>query len=112
MSTKNVNIEQLIAKKESISNAALQNALKRVEEEKAKQQEEQLLKHLTIVQLNTERAVEQLRKARAVEKAHKEYLQAIANAQEKFYKDADIEAYNKESRKAAIELSTRSGEYK
>lgn len=94
MKTKNVDIEKLLASKNAISNKAIQNALAKLEEEKVKKQEETLLKNLEVVQRNTTQAVEALRRARKVEKEKKAVLQTIADAEAKFYEDADFAAYN------------------
>lgn len=92
---KQINIEDLLAKKSQITNAALTAALNKLEEKKQQDQEAQLIEHLQAVQKNTDIAVENLRSARLQEKKQKAYLTAVAEAQAKFYSDGDIDAYNK-----------------
>lgn len=89
-----VNIEQLLAKKNQISNAAIQAAIAKMEEAKQKAQEEQVIQHLATIQSNTEAAVEQLRNFRKKEKAAKEYLTAVATAEQVFYTNADYNQYS------------------
>lgn len=88
-------IEALLAKKESISNAALQSALTKLEERKQKEQEDKLILYLSTVQRNTDAAVNRLRAIRAEEKKAKAYLTALVEAQNAFYTDGNVEAYDK-----------------
>lgn len=90
-----VNIEALMAKREAISSQTIQNAINKLKEQKEKEQEQLVLQHLANVQQNTEDAVNQLRIARAQEKKCKAYLQAIAEAEQIFYTNADYSAYVK-----------------
>ena len=90
---KAVNVEALLAKKNQISNLAIQAAISKMEEQKAKAQEEQIIQHIAEIQSNTEAAVEQLRKFRLHEKAAKAYLVAVAEAEQIFYTNADYNQY-------------------
>lgn len=101
---KAINIEALLAKKNQISNAAIQAALGKMEEQKAKAQEELVIQHLGTIQSNTEDAVEQLRKFRAKEKAAKAYLVSIAEAEQVFYTNADYVEYTKSVQTASSNL--------
>ncbi len=94
MKANTINIEALLAKKEQISNKALQSALTKLEEQRSAEQEAALLRHLEIVQGITKNAVESLRNRRAQEKIAKDYLLAVATAEQEFYKNADVAAYN------------------
>lgn len=47
---KKIDVEALLAKKSNITSSAVQSALKRLEEEKLKEQEEMLLEHLATIQ--------------------------------------------------------------
>ncbi len=91
---KAIDIESLLAKRNSISNTALKGALEKLEKQKEEQQEAELLQHLSRVQENTAQAVELLREARVKEKNRKAYLVTIAEAESEFYTDADIAKYN------------------
>jgi DNA repair ATPase RecN len=93
MSTKTVNIESLLKKRDQIQNKAIQGALAKMEERKQLEQEERILENLGKIQGKTEEAVNLLRKARSNEKAAKTYLQSIADAEQAFYTDANYESY-------------------
>jgi hypothetical protein len=92
--TVKVDIEALLAKKSQITSAAINGALAKLEARKQEEQEAQLLEYLEVVSNNTQSAVNALRKARDTEKIYKKRLEAIAAAEQQFYKDADIKAYN------------------
>ena len=95
-----VNIENLLAKREQISNKAVQAAIAKLEEQKAKEQEELILNHLSTIQAITANAVESLREARRKEAKAKAYLQAVAEAEQQFYTDANMETYEASLHKA------------
>jgi len=98
-----INVEALLAKKASISSAAIQSAISKMEEQKQKAQEEQVIQHLATIQQATETAVENLRSFRSKEKAAKEYLVAISVAEQAFYTDADWSKYSEASELAQKE---------
>ena len=89
-----VNIENLLAKREQISNKAVQAAITKLEEKKAEEQEALILVHLSHIQENTANAVESLRSARKLESKAKAFLQEVANAEQQFYVDANMDTYN------------------
>jgi hypothetical protein len=97
---KKVNIEKLLEKRGEISNSVIKSALKKAEEQREKEQEEMILARIGQIQTNTENAVATLRSARKKEKAAKAYLQAMADAEQKFYTDADYNAYRVTENKA------------
>jgi hypothetical protein len=104
--TAKIDIESLLAKKNQITNAALAAALSKLEEKKREQQEAQLIEHLTVVQSNTDKAVELLRSVRNKEKKAKAYLTTVAEAQNQFYTDGDIAVYAQAIQKANHELNS------
>lgn len=97
-----VNIESLLAKREQISNKAVQAALAKLEQKKIEEQEEMILTHLSTIQENTANAVARLREARKTEVKCKNYLQEIANAEQQFYVDANMETYNASLKAAEV----------
>lgn len=89
-----VNIEALLAKRDQIGAGVIKSALAKLDAQKAERQEAEVLEYLETVQRNTAEAVEKLRSCRAAERKAKNDLQAIAEAEQDFYQDADIDAYN------------------
>lgn len=88
-------VEKMLAKKDAISNATIQAALKKVEQQKQEKLEAKLLENLEKVQKVTENAVSTLKMRRKQAEKAKKYLVAVAEAEQQFYKDADINAYDK-----------------
>ena len=101
---KAINVEALLAKKNQISNVAIQAALVKMEEQKAKAQEEMVIQHLADIQNTTENAVEQLRRIRVRERAIKAYLVSVAEAEQVFYTNADYAIYQQSVQTANKEL--------
>ena len=89
-----VNVEALLAKRDQIGAAVIKGALAKFEAQKAEKQEAEVLEYLATVQRNTAEAIERLRSSRAAERKAKHDLQVIAEAEQDFYQDADIDAYN------------------
>lgn len=88
-------IKSLLEKKEQVSNQNLQRALTKLEEKRAAEMEEKLLKNLETVQRVTDSAVENLRVQRKKEALSKQYLLDVNAAAEEFYKNADFSAYSR-----------------
>ena len=101
---KKFDVEALLAKKSNITSNAVKGALAKLEEQKQAIQEQQIISHLAVIQTNTAEAVEDLRKARRKEAAQTAKLIAVAEAEEKFYEDADIDAYNTSITKASSDF--------
>ena len=99
-----VNIEKLIAKKDSISSEAVKSAISKLEQQKKEADEKRVIDQIAEIQRNTQHAVESLRAARKEEKRQRAYLQGMADAEAQFYKDADYEAYNAAIFSASKEL--------
>lgn len=91
--TQGVDVEKLLAAR-NISNAAVKGALDKLAEQKKAAEEARIIQHIANIQHNTEIAVVRLRNARKAEKNAKEYLQAVANAEQVFYTNADVDAYS------------------
>jgi hypothetical protein len=102
-----IDIEKLLAKKNQITNAALNSALKKLEEKKKEEQEETLIANLEYVDHVTNEAVELLRGKRAEEKKAKAYLTSVCEAQDKFYSDGDYKSYLSSVSAAVTEYSKR-----
>lgn len=92
--TAKIDVEALLAKKGQITNQSIQSALAKAEKEKQEKDERELLGYISHIQSNTASAVEGLRDARKKEKKCKDFLTALAEAEQQFYTDADIEKYN------------------
>jgi DeoR/GlpR family transcriptional regulator of sugar metabolism len=100
-----IDVEALLAKRTQISNATVNNALNKLAEAKQKEQEEQVIRHLGVIQSNTSSAVELLRGYRTKERAAKAYLVAVAEAEQNFYTNADFDAYTESTRVAMNEFN-------
>ena len=92
--TNGIDVEALLAKRETIQSSAIKAALAKLEAQKAEEQEARILNYLADIQDTTKYAVEALRNARKQEKACKVYLEAVASAEQQFYKDADYQKYS------------------
>lgn len=88
-----INIDQLLAKSDKISNAAIRSAISKVEEEKQKLQEQKLLERIGEIQGHTAHKLRYLRNIREAEKRAKKELQVYAAAEQLFYETADFDQY-------------------
>lgn len=100
--TQGVDVEKLLAARE-ISNAAVKGALDKLAEQKKAAEEARIIENIAYIQRNTETAVVALRTARKTEKAAKAYLQGIANAEQAFYTNANVDTYMEAVAKAEQE---------
>ena len=100
-----INIEDLVKKQDSISNAAIQNAVKQLQSQKEAEQTQKLVEQLEEVQLGTQRAVKKLRVIRAKEKLAKDYLQKVAEAELVFLQNANFDEYSETLRNASYILN-------
>lgn len=89
-----INVEALLAKQPGPTNKAIQAALDKVKKQKEEEFSEQLIRQIAMVQKNTQIAVDSLRAIRKKEKQIKDYLTAVAEAEQEFMKDADIDKYS------------------
>jgi Arc/MetJ-type ribon-helix-helix transcriptional regulator len=105
MEKKTIDVEKLIANAgKGIASEVIKDAIAEVKKEADKEQKARVIQQIVNIQANTAIAVEQLRKARAIEKKTKEYLQFIADAEQAFYKDADIKAYDQKIASASSKI--------
>ena len=88
-----INVDQLLAKSDKISNAAIRSAISKVEEEKQKLQEQKLLERIGEIQAHTASKLNHLRFVREEEKKAKKQLQVFAAAEQLFYETADFDQY-------------------
>lgn len=97
-----INIEDLLKKQDNIKAISIQNALAKHKAKMQEEEEAKVLAHLSAIQRNTELAVQTLKDARKREKKAKEYLTAVATAEQQFLVDANYDNYNAALRVAAI----------
>lgn len=97
-----INIEDLLKKQENIKAISIQNALAKHKAKMQEEEEAKVLGYLSKIQSNTAYAVKALKDARKWEKKVKEYLTAIATAEQQFLADANYDNYT-----FAIEAAVR-----
>ena len=88
-------IEQLIAERNTIGDATLKNAINRIAEERAKQQEDALVNAYKSATIALDHAIDSLRAIRKREKLLKERVAAMDAAITEFKEIGDIELLNK-----------------
>lgn len=86
-------IDQLIAERETVSSDALKEALVQHEQRKSKEQTERILQNLDCINNAINEAVDNLRKARKLEKEAKRQLTVVNNAYEAFKTNADFNEF-------------------
>jgi len=99
-------VDKALAKHSSMPTS--ESVLKALELKKAKDEEEEsqkILKALERIDSNTKEGVRILQGARKIEKASKEFLKEIAEAEENFLKNVDFELYNKKVTEARQKLA-------
>lgn len=97
-----INIEDLLKKQENIKAISIQNALAKHKAKMQEEEEAKVLEHLSEIQRNTAFAVKTLKDARKWEKKVKEYLTAVATAEQQFLVDANYDNYTFAIKAAAI----------
>lgn len=97
-----INIEDLLKKQENIKAISIQNALAKHKAKMQEEEEAKVLAHLSTIQHNTASAVEILKDARKREKKAKEYLTAVATAEQQFLVDANYDNYTSAFKVAII----------
>jgi len=97
-----INIEDLLKKQENIKAISIQNALAKHKAQMQEEEEAKVLGYLSKIQRNTAYAVKTLKDARKWEKKVKEYLTAVATAEQQFLVDANYSNYEAALRVATI----------
>jgi hypothetical protein len=95
-----INIEELIVKRDIISSEAIKNAMKTLKETNQKIEEEKILTQLKEIDYIISKAVDSLRTVRKREKATKNLLIEIVQAQFEYYKTGNYQAFLKAYKKA------------
>lgn len=97
-----INIEDLLKKQENIKAISIQNALAKHKAQMQEEEEAKVLGYLSKIQSNTAGAVDVLKCARKQEKRAKEYLTAVATAEQQFLADANYDNYTSAIKAATI----------
>jgi hypothetical protein len=87
------NIETLVKQYEAVDNALLREALADKQKEQREKDKRRLIGALESVDGLVGCAVQNLRNARAIERAAKAELQKVADARAQFLKDANVEKF-------------------
>lgn len=86
-------LEDLIEKRTSVSNTLVKEALDDFKAKIDEKKKQKIISQIESVQSNTNAAYQALKRARVAEKSAKIFLQTVSEAEQEFYKDADIEKY-------------------
>lgn len=88
-----INVEALIAKKDTITNKAIKGAISELERKQEEAQQARLIEQISRAQEITQTAVDAVRRARKEAQRKLNYLKQVAEAERVFLINADWDIY-------------------